>query len=270
MSKVLFVEYDCETTSPEIDNLELEVPHPDFVLLTVRINSQTKNLLRFHFSCDASVSPSNEKIREVTSKIANNIVDQLAARFGTRITDPVHRIDNLSTRDLAPPPPQTIERERNIIKVTVTDRIMASGGFIGGSVEYVGPAFDPEELIQELESTVLEENFLWRQYRYALESRDPSDCFMFLYSILLQLNQDKQGQVDEYIRQVEPGVQETPSPKKSIKLETVYTRLRNQVGHDRGVTIADMRREMAQVLPRLKQITKGAIEQEIQRSSTQN
>ena len=55
---------------------------------------------------------------------------------------------------------------------------------------------------------------------------------MLLYWILLQLNNDKQQQVETQIKRFEPTVPRTPSPKNN-EPETIYTRLRNELAHSR-------------------------------------
>jgi len=74
-------------------------------------------------------------------------------------------------------------------------------------------------------------------YRFAISVHDPVTRFLFLYSTLLQIILDKQGKdtitaADNLIRLLEPGVLQTLSPHTG-KGETIYTRLRNEVGHAR-------------------------------------
>jgi len=67
--------------------------------------------------------------------------------------------------------------------------------------------------------------------------------------------------VDAYIVSQEPGVPQTQHPKKKPgKLETVYTRLRNEFAHLRpGVNLDDTKKQMAERLHSLKELAKKAI-----------
>jgi hypothetical protein len=83
-----------------------------------------------------------------------------------------------------------------------------------------------------------------RLYRAALQSVDPIARFMFLYSILFDVLDAKskwgQSTVDSFIRKhcrdvykptEDRGSKRIPKNKKPPRQETIYTWLRNQVGH---------------------------------------
>lgn len=106
-----------------------------------------------------------------------------------------------------------------------------------------------EETRQEL-ARILEQQYthhdLYSAYRFALSQSDPVARFMFLYNILLQLNGDNQQQVDAFIRSEIPGVPQSPRPDRRGIIETVYTRLRNEVGHRRPGATPEMTRKEIQ------------------------
>lgn len=84
-------------------------------------------------------------------------------------------------------------------------------------------------------------------FRSALGLNDPLSKFMAFYNIVLSICNDSQEDVDAFVLSVQPGVDRNPPfrPRKSGTQETVYTRLRNQVGHRRpGTTIEETRGEM--------------------------
>jgi hypothetical protein len=84
--------------------------------------------------------------------------------------------------------------------------------------------------------------------------------FMHLYHILLMLYNDSQPEVDRFIESQEPGVPKTLSSHTG-KMETVYTKLRNELGHKRArVNLENTKREMGHWLPGLIALTKRAIE----------
>lgn len=71
-----------------------------------------------------------------------------------------------------------------------------------------------------------------RQFAFANSESDAISRYSFLYNLLLQMNDDKQTLVDSSILNIAPTCEQTKSPKDG-KQETVYTRLRNELGHKR-------------------------------------
>jgi hypothetical protein len=102
-------------------------------------------------------------------------------------------------------------------------------------------------------------------FRQALNTEELVDRYLSLYRILADLRRDPGGQesqrdVDEFIHAefAEPLV---PRPGRPRVLETVFTRLRNEVNHVRPDVIPDRtRQEIRNHLPRLISIVKRAIE----------
>jgi hypothetical protein len=101
---------------------------------------------------------------------------------------------------------------------------------------------------------------LYSAYRFAGYQDDPVARFMFLYNILLQLNSDLQREVDDFIRSQEPNVAQSASPEFTGVMETVYARLRNEVGHIRaGSTPERTQAEIRANLPAFQKLVKTAI-----------
>jgi hypothetical protein len=99
-------------------------------------------------------------------------------------------------------------------------------------------------------------------FRSARQSISPVEEFMHLYHILLMIYNDKQADVDSFIVSEDPAVPQTQAPLKSHGvMETVYTRLRNELAHKRhGVNLEKTKSEMANWLGGLIGLTKRAIE----------
>lgn len=109
---------------------------------------------------------------------------------------------------------------------------------------------------------------LYSAYRFALNQHDAAACFMFLYNILLSLNSDSQGQVDNFIRSEEPGVPQYLSGNKRLAAqgvkETIYTRLRNEVSHKRkGTTPEKTRSEIQDNVAAFQELVRTAISQAV-------
>ncbi|UBF24846.1 hypothetical protein K9N68_24785 [Kovacikia minuta CCNUW1] len=104
--------------------------------------------------------------------------------------------------------------------------------------------------------------FYYDLFYSALGLTDPLAKFMALYSLLLTLCHDKQENVDIFILKVQPTVSTNPPyrARKSGVPETIYTRLRNQIGHVRpGTTVEATREEMEANLGELLKISKALI-----------
>jgi hypothetical protein len=97
-------------------------------------------------------------------------------------------------------------------------------------------------------------------FRSARQSESQTEEFMHLYHIMLILCGDFQDDVDAWIKAQDPAVPITPTGRGG-KLETVYTRLRNEFGHKRsGVTLDDTKMEMASHLSGLRELARKAIQ----------
>lgn len=101
-------------------------------------------------------------------------------------------------------------------------------------------------------------------FRSARLSESPVEEFIHLYNLLLMFLGDSQKAVDHFIEHEEPATPLEPSgnPKaKAGETETVYTRLRNELGHPRKDTnLNATKAEMARRAGNLAALTKKAIE----------
>lgn len=102
----------------------------------------------------------------------------------------------------------------------------------------------------------------YAQFRWIICQEDPVARFMHLYKILLSLeggSKYTQKYVDDFIIGQEPGVQQIFNSHLN-RNETIYTRLRNEVGHEiAGTNPATTRQGMEQYLDKLADHVKAAI-----------
>ena len=124
---------------------------------------------------------------------------------------------------------------------------------------------NPTQLKTRLEEASPPGEHNYELFSAALRSKSPVEQFMHMYNILLMLCGDRQANVEAFIRAHEPGVPETPDPRyansQPPRMETVYTRLRNELGHQRaGVNIVNTKTEMENRVGGLRELTKRAIE----------
>jgi hypothetical protein len=133
--------------------------------------------------------------------------------------------------------------------------------FIAGAMHAV-VGIDAAQLKTKLEqaSPPGEHNFGF--FRSARQSSSRVEEFMHLYNVLLMLFNDRQADVDSFIVGEDSTVPQTQHPKKVAGvMETVYTRLRNEMAHRRpGVDIDATKAEMSGRLGGLITLTQRAIE----------
>ena len=102
-----------------------------------------------------------------------------------------------------------------------------------------------------------------RQFSFANSESDAISRFSFLYNLLLQMSDDGgQPEVDSQILNIAPDCEQTISPKpgKYETYETVYTRLRNELGHKReGVNYSQTKSEIRNKVVEFSEIVKKCI-----------
>jgi hypothetical protein len=74
-----------------------------------------------------------------------------------------------------------------------------------------------------------------KRLNFACGIAEPIGRFVALYALLLSEGGDRQSEVDRLILEFDPNTQQIPSPKNG-KLETLYTRLRNELAHVRATS----------------------------------
>jgi hypothetical protein len=98
-------------------------------------------------------------------------------------------------------------------------------------------------------------------FRSALNSTGPVEAYLSLYQVLMILFSDEQKDIDAFIVSQEPGVPQTQHPKKKPGvMETIYSRLRNELAHKRNVNVDDTKKEMENRLGGLTAMVRKAIE----------
>lgn len=134
---------------------------------------------------------------------------------------------------------------------------------ITGYSPKVTVGISPSTIQGELEKPAPQGEANFGHFRSARLSVGPVEEFMHLYAILLSLFNDKQKNVDSFVASIEPSVQQTQMPGQAAgMLETIYTRLRNELAHKRqGALMATTKLEMSNRLAGLRTIVRQAIAQ---------
>ena len=111
-------------------------------------------------------------------------------------------------------------------------------------------------ILQRCANTSL--NIFLSQYRFALAQSDLVSTFMLLYNILLSLNNDNQVNLDRYVVKVEKATLQSLSPHTGGQ-ETIYTKLRNEIAHNRGEPPAETVKNIRENVAPFRKIVKKAI-----------
>ncbi|MCE9565782.1 MAG: hypothetical protein K8U57_27470 [Planctomycetes bacterium] len=221
--------FDYKPTEPAIEKVEIEGPNGDHILVTV------------HFSSIAAP----DDARPIAAKAATAALDRLSYHHGITIGNPHFTGHNFNPVN---PTPGTFSYAGSGI-----------GLFVSGSAP-AAIGLQPGQLKPDLEDPTPTGGRHFPLFRSALLSGSPVETFMHLYNLLLMLYGDNQGNVDGFIRTVEPAVPQTPSPKFAGVNETLYTRLRNEFAHVRvGVDMNQTKAEMEQHVGHLRDIVRKAI-----------
>lgn len=103
-------------------------------------------------------------------------------------------------------------------------------------------------------------NLYLNLYRISLSEKNDIASFMFLYNIMLSLFDDNQNKVDKYIKNNFSEINFTQSPFKENKYESVFTKLRNEVAHNRKNShFKTTKNEVSNNLKKFKEVVKSAI-----------
>jgi hypothetical protein len=213
---------------PGVDKVEIEAPNGYEIHAAVYLSS---------------VASPNEG-RELAAKVHMAALDRIAFTHDVGIENPQRISEQYS-------PPVVVDATVSV-----------------GSRFVLVPGIDPTQLKDELERPSPPGENNYGLFRSARQSVSPVEEFMHLYHILLMLCNDDQAAVDSFIKSQDPSVRETPQPpikrprkaRPHVVMETVYTKLRNQLAHKRpGVNLDTTKSEMGTHLGGLIALTKRAI-----------
>lgn len=103
-----------------------------------------------------------------------------------------------------------------------------------------------------------------KRLNFACSIPEPIGRFTALYLLLQTIGNDSQSEVDKLILKIEPTTQQTLSPRTGLP-ETLYTRLRNELAHDRKcATLFSTHEDIKLHLDRFEWIVKSIVRPAIQ------
>lgn len=225
----------------ELDEIELSNAHPKID----KIKIKTENSDRISIIITLSGVYSSKEAGSIGSEIVNIILDRLSIEFDIPIEEP--HCSGMS-----------LPIDESGKKHIVTGSFVALNDIIAGDIK---PGQERiKDLIQELEAETPPRNHHLSLYRFSAKQKDPLARFMFLYNILLQLNGDSQKDVDAFIKTCDSGAPQSPRPDKPKIIETIYTRLRNEIAHRRDTVLPeDTAKEIMDNVAAFQSIVKTAI-----------
>jgi hypothetical protein len=186
-----------------------------------------------------------ESVQASLNELAHSFADKISFEFDAAIEEPCFRGGSINTVD---------ENGRHL--TILADTIMISCKV--DAVLSPGPS-RIEQLKKILITDPNTRDVYISMFRFAISQSDPVLRFMFLYYILLTINNDKQREVDKFIIHENPGTPQTKSPKHG-RPETIYTRLRNELGHPRtGVNLQNTYIEIRNNVSIFQSLVKKAI-----------
>jgi hypothetical protein len=219
------VTYVAPVESVRFASLEVSNPHPAVEKILVESEDSERIQVVFHLRDVFTETEANA----IAEDIVASIINRLAFELNRGICQPYMKGSSLP-KD-ASGSSYTVSNSAGILWDVATATIT-----LGDESRH--------KLARLLEQPLARPD-LYSAYRFAINENDDVARFMFLYNILLQLNHDKQARVEAFIREVIPDVEEYEDPRSNkIGKETVFTRLRNEVGHARKGTTPEQTRAL--------------------------
>lgn len=230
------------------DPLEIETPEPWVEKVVVECRDESPIVVTVAFAA----APSVDTALISGKAICRTVVGRLALKYGLCAQEPLLTSEELEE-----------EKDGTTVKAAASAVALSCSGKDSKRVEQ-NEAAELEKELEDLRPHRHDYEELYR--RIAMQAADAVDRYMSLYRILSLLclsptGKEEQKYVDDFIEQETTAKRQFKRPDKQSVLETVYSRLRNEVGHARpGVDLATTRREMDTLVYELAAIAKKAIE----------
>jgi hypothetical protein len=233
------VNYNAKTSGLEIDKLSVESPNPKITSIVCTVTKDGE--IEVNVSLE-DVYCEDWPVQDVVQEV-QQFVDVLSFEFNRRI----HSLRETS---------YALKKNDGL----GISQVISTNVAVWDSVSTLLKPGD--ESLDRLRQRYLNfrQSSSLRVYSSAIQQKDPIARFMFLYNIILNLSGDRQDQVDINIRSIAPETPETPSPIKQNIKETLYTRLRNEIAHNRvGADFLSTTEEVSQCISKLESITRQLV-----------
>lgn len=248
------VSYSAPIEGLELEEeMELQVPEPEIEKIALKTHKSGETEL-IAVTITLKDVFASENFGRITHPVVKRVLNRIMFYYGggVRISEP--RCEGYSL----------LKNATSDVVATLATNIV--------SWDHLEGAYRPAEegrkrLKEHLENPAsLPGEALYDLFNYSSRQKDPVTQFMFLYNIILLLHNDTQRDVDAFILAEEPGVkmiQRTYTDnngKSKTKNETIYTNLRNRVGHIiPGTDLSKTYEEISQYVSSFEQLVKKAI-----------
>ncbi|TAE60034.1 MAG: hypothetical protein EAZ76_11110 [Nostocales cyanobacterium] len=242
------ITFNADFTGVQFESIEFSDPDSKLFLATVKSAKNEGVILKVEIINVDSVQQIFSQAQEVadyTTKILTFTFNTLFQRF--------RKVDENIVQE---------EEQAGGTKQTIIYAFLGTGMGINVDLDHIATNRQLSEVKQLLEKRTYQEFAYYNLFYSALNFKDAMSKFMALYSIALSLCGDSQEKVDQCILSFQPSIKTNPPyrQRKSGVPETIYTRLRNEVGHIRpNTTIEQTRQEMEKNLNGLILIVKELI-----------
>lgn len=203
----------------------------------------------WHMTIHVGAVISIEEVRQISSAIKDDIFDIVSLMLNTRISG-VRVVENgLTPRD----------GEGGIAHLLVP---LLQGSATGSSDGYPLSSTDIQNIQDALARiSSLKKKTPLRLFRIAASADEPLVQFQILYLTLEILHNGCQKTIDRFIMSDSPNTSQTPDPRRKNKgvLETVYTRLRNEIAHRESFALDTTGAEIRNCMDEFRKIVNRAV-----------
>ena len=226
-----------------------EISAPDFPTVD-KVEIFTRNGAQIAVKIQFNHVPTEQDAESIGMLIASQVADRLAFEYKVAANDPIKAECSFQSLNTCGERHAFAASHLSLATVAHDVRTIDAAGL--PTLKPAIEAFQPNK------------DLYYSQFRWIMCQADPVARFMHLYKILLSLEggpNHAQGPVDAFIVGQEPSVQTVFNQNPRVnRNETIYTRLRNEVGHEiPGTTPASTRQGMENHVDRLADHVKTAI-----------
>ncbi len=230
------------------DIISCQVNHPSVKnVLFEKINSNDEFDPQWLMKIILGKVTSINEVDEIGLSIKEDILDVLCFSFETKVSKA-----ELASHSLTP------RKGEGAIMCCILPALQFSATIRSGGMKL------NDKKLSKIQDQVLnidtsKKKSLFRVFRYATCTNEPIVQFLMFYLILYEIH-GNQREVDQYIMEICPNTIRSPSPHNNRKLETIFTRLRNEITHRTNLSPVTTRNEVINNLDSFKQITQKAIQ----------
>jgi hypothetical protein len=240
------IRYSAESTGLKLQEIKLHNNHPKVEEITISTDDSCKLIIAEITLKDIC---NEEEAIEIGDKLINVLLDQIAIEYDISTGNAERYSCN-----------KKVQQEGNHLDLCMLPFSFSSCGTSNTPLEN-----QLNTLKDRLKKVPIEININLQKYRSCLSNKDTIAKFMLLYNLLLVIAGETQAKAEELIVEYEPEAENTKMLNEfTKKLETVYTRLRNEIAHSKkGCSAEKTRSEIDFCINKFQEIVRKAVLEEI-------